>query len=234
VVQDQITYFHPATMAQADKMLTKVTGGSDVFTTAKPNKSWRGHQFSSEAERVAHADRLMAELTDLFNRFPGLKRNATGKYVLVQTPRAQCFPGGGGMTWGGHAWAQNAGLTEAEALKYYAEGRWGEMFSYFPGFEVSGTIRHEYCHSLQTYSVLRKWQEVTEQAMGKIKFRKWYKANVSRYLGDNQARDWSYESLSECFVRYTEPAHPGFKGYKRGTFPQPIEDFLDQLTEGRI
>lgn len=237
LVQEQLPHwFHPSDIKKAEARIKELTGGSSVvgFKPAGASR-FRGSADSVDFQ-LMHIDQLGKELTRLFNEFPGLKRNAVKDWLNIRTPRAQSSMGGGFTTWSHSPWSGTSTMSAEAKLAEYLHGRYGgyAMKAYFPGLEVEGCIRHEYCHALQTWAVMRKWEEVAN-AMGKIKFRKWYRANVSDYLGDKPSTGWACESMAECFTRYTEPANQfGFNGYQRGTFPKEIEDFFDRLVEGRL
>lgn len=241
--QPHLTYTRPGSMAHAQNILQKITGtrfDADTGLAVKEslrakfaNETRMGGKKMSETWQVEHADRLMSELTDLFNRFPKLKRNANKTFYDVKVDRASAHRGGGGSTWADHNWTDVSYLTpEQQQLRYLGGQGLHPYSSYFPGREIQGTIRHEYCHSLQEWKVVDQWEGMLA-GMGKHqgRFNKWYKENISQYVGDhpNVGKSYEVETMAECFTRWTEAPS---RRVDVSQWPQEVQDFMNKLCNG--
>jgi len=230
--QKKLTYVKPATMKQANKVLEQINPSAKFVT--KVDSRFSGKEMD-EAWQVMHADQLVKELVDMFNRFPKMRRDADALFYDIRVGRASSYRGTDGMTWSYAQWQEVSYMThEQQFLRYLGGSKLHPPSSFFPGRSVDGTIRHEYCHSLQSWNVMREWEEILA-GMGnhKGKFNSWYKTNISQYVSDhpNQAQGYEVESMAECFTRWTE-APP--RRMDVSQWPQEVQDFMNKLCNGEF
>lgn len=228
VSQDRITFVKTRSIEAAHKALREMTGNPDVeLTGVKPDIHGLRGRAVSDVGQLNHANDLLGALTDLFNRFPKLRRDAAKTFININTPRAQAVyaPDGSFMTW---RWS-GFSIEVIEANRKF-QLRYGRPFSvYRLGEEIAGNVRHEYCHCLQSPRIVALWKEAEDKAVpgGTSAWVRWYKQHISDYDPSNP---WHKprEHMADAFVFYTDPR------YERGSLPEAIETFFDMLVEGEF